>query len=293
MTRKVGPLARVMLKAPSRLYGAHAGWLLGHRFLRLTHRGRVSGREYRTVLEVVGHLEATGEYVVVSGLGRGSDWFRNIQAAPAVRVEVGRTGFTPVHRTLEPEEAAAVLADYEQHNRLLAPLVRTALSRLLGWRYDSSPQARERLTAELPFVAFRPRPADEAEHTPDPADSRIGSHWAELRHARLKLNVSEKAEGVRLVELRGELDVDGAAIMLAEVTRYVTADSTTVLDASGVEFVDSGGLHALIVLARIADTRAARLRLADPSPPLKQLMARTQADRVLDVRSFVDDALEN
>jgi hypothetical protein len=32
------------------LYSAHAGWLLGHRFLLLRHRGRRSHRLYGTVL---------------------------------------------------------------------------------------------------------------------------------------------------------------------------------------------------------------------------------------------------
>ncbi|HTJ68098.1 MAG TPA: nitroreductase family deazaflavin-dependent oxidoreductase [Actinospica sp.] len=293
MTRAIGPVTRAVLKAPSRLYDAHAGWLLGHRFLRLTHRGRKSGREYRTVLEVVAHLAETGEYVVVSGLGKGSDWFRNIQAGPAVRVEIARERFVPVYRVLEPDEAAAVLVDYEWRNRMLAPIVRATLSRLLGWRYDGSEQGRARLTGELPFIAFRPRPPEAAESAIDAARGEPGSRWAGLRHSRLRLSVSEQGEGVHLVELRGELDVDGAAALLAEATRYVTTDSTTVIDASGVEFVDSGGLHALVVLARIARTRDARLRLADPSLPLRRLLARTQADRIIDVRAYLDDALEN
>jgi len=157
MTRRIGPVTRAALKAPSAIYGLHAGWLLGHRFLRLTHRGRKSGREYRTVLEVVGHLPETGEWVVVSGLGPASDWFRNIQAGPPVRVECGRARFTPAHRVLDASEAAAVMADYEYRNRLILPVLRRVLTRLLGWRYDSSLDARRRLAAQLPFVAFRPR----------------------------------------------------------------------------------------------------------------------------------------
>ena len=160
---------------------------------------------------------------------------------------------------------------------MLAPIVRATLSRLLGWHYDGSAQARARLTGELPFVAFRPRPDDEAETAIRATRGEPGSRWARLRHSRLRLSVSEQAEGVHLVELRGELDVDGAAVVLSEVARYVTAGSTTVMDASGVEFVDSGGLHALIVLARIARTRDARLRLADPSRPSNT--ARTYAGR--------------
>ena len=38
----------------------------------------------------------------------------------------------------------------------MAPIVRRVLSRLLGWRYDGSEDARRRLVCQLPLVAFRP-----------------------------------------------------------------------------------------------------------------------------------------
>jgi anti-anti-sigma factor len=178
---------------------------------------------------------------------------------------------------------------------MLAPILRALLSRLLGWHYDGSDTARARLTAELPFTALRPRPAKSAgpDLALDAACNALASRWVGLRHARLKLSVSEPMIGVHLVELRGDLDIDGAAAILAQATGYVVSGSVTVVDASGVELVDSGGLHALIVLARIARTRHARLRIANPSPPVQRLLAQTGTDRFLDVRSYVDDALEN
>jgi len=152
--RRLGPVARRMARLPGRLYDWHLGWLLGHRFLRLTHVGRRSGRRYRTVLEVVGPAEP-GEVVVVAGFGRSADWFRNISALPPIEVAIGRQRFRPVARVLPAEEAAAVLADYERRNRLAGPVVRRVLGWLVGWEYDGSAAARARLVQELPFVAFR------------------------------------------------------------------------------------------------------------------------------------------
>ncbi len=63
-------LIRVLLRGPVLLYDWNLGWLLGSRFLLVTHVGRRSGRRYRTVLEVIGRLSASGEFVVVSGSGR-------------------------------------------------------------------------------------------------------------------------------------------------------------------------------------------------------------------------------
>jgi hypothetical protein len=61
--RGTGPTGwvRALLRLPILLYRLHLGWLLGHRFLLLTHVGRKSGLQRRTVLEVVRILLANPE----------------------------------------------------------------------------------------------------------------------------------------------------------------------------------------------------------------------------------------
>jgi hypothetical protein len=49
-----------------------------------------------------------------------------------------------------------VVADYERRNRVIAPVIHCVLSRLVGWRYDGTPDAQRRLLAELPVIAFGP-----------------------------------------------------------------------------------------------------------------------------------------
>ncbi len=159
-----------LLRAPARLYDWHLGWLLGRRFLRLTHVGRRSGRRYETVLEVVGENPRSGELIVVAGFGRSAGWYRNIQAGGAREVAVGMERFVPVHRLLEEPEAEAVLAAYERRNRLAVPVIRVVLSRLVGWRYDGSESARRALVRELPMVGLRPETA-----------SATGSIWPPTR----------------------------------------------------------------------------------------------------------------
>jgi deazaflavin-dependent oxidoreductase (nitroreductase family) len=152
-----GAVLRAVFRAPIGLYDAGFGWLLGERFLCLTHVGRKSGRQYRTVLEVVGTKPTADEFLVIAGFGTSSDWYRNIAANPACEVVVGRHRFMPQDRVLDEAEAVAVIADYERRNRWILPLVRFLLSKLIGWRYDGSQEARERLVRQLPVVAFRPR----------------------------------------------------------------------------------------------------------------------------------------
>ncbi|MFL5887312.1 MAG: nitroreductase family deazaflavin-dependent oxidoreductase [Thermoleophilaceae bacterium] len=146
-----------LLRAPVALYSLHAGWLLGHRFLLLVHRGRRTGRVYRTVLEVVSWDAGAREAIVMSGFGRSSQWYRNVLAADPVEVQIGRLRFAPRVRQLDPDEAVRVVAGYEQRNRLAAPVMRAALSRTAGFRYDGSESARRTLVETLPLVSFRPR----------------------------------------------------------------------------------------------------------------------------------------
>lgn len=148
---------RPVLRAPDLLYRLGAGRLLGRRFLRLVHVGRRTGRRHATVLEVVHHDPDRDEFVVVSGFGERADWLRNVEAGGAAEVTVGRHNFVAAHRRLSDAEAVAVLGAYEQRAWLVGPLVRHVLSRLVGWRYDGAPDARRRLAAQLPLVAFRPR----------------------------------------------------------------------------------------------------------------------------------------
>ncbi len=108
------------------------------------------------MLEVIGENRARHELFVMVGLGRSAQWYRNVVAGGAVEVAVGRERFTPVYRELESVEAAAVLGNYEQHNRVVTPVVRVVLSRLVGWRYDGSSAARQRLVSERPILALRP-----------------------------------------------------------------------------------------------------------------------------------------
>ena len=82
-------LLRAALRLPIWLYRAGLGWLLGDRFLMLTHTGRKSGRKHETVIEVVKHEPGTGTYYVVSGWGSRSDWYLNVRKNPLVSLQIG------------------------------------------------------------------------------------------------------------------------------------------------------------------------------------------------------------
>ena len=169
MVDRPSRLVEQLLRLPTWLYRLHLGALLGRRFLQLTHHGRRTGNTYRTVVEVVG-TTAARVYVVLSGWGRQSDWYRNLIAHRDAEIDVGRGHFAAHHRDLAPTEAVRILAGHEHRNPMITPLLRTVLSKLVGWPYDGSASARTRLVEQLPMVAFgpatRPEPSVASAGTP-------------------------------------------------------------------------------------------------------------------------------
>src|SRR5215216_4307246 len=75
-----------LFKLPLFLYRLRLGWLLGKRFMQITHVGRHSGKVRRTVLAVLRFDEQTKAIYAVSAW-KGSDWYYNIQASSALQVE--------------------------------------------------------------------------------------------------------------------------------------------------------------------------------------------------------------
>ena len=157
-TEKPNAPLRRLFRLPVYLYSIRCGWLLGRRFLLLIHVGRRTGLLRYTVLEVLESRRDTSELVVMSGFGHNADWLRNIQAAPdAVIVAVGTKHFAAAHRFLETEEAIEVFAAYERRNWIIGGIIRSVLSRLLGWHYDGSDGARRQAVTQLPLIALRPQ----------------------------------------------------------------------------------------------------------------------------------------
>ena len=154
----MNPLLKRALALPQAIYAAGAGRVLGHRFLLLVHRGRRSGRDHRTVLEVIEWRPAEREAIVMSGFGPRAQWLRNVAAAGgAAEIELAGARERARVRVLDRDEAIAVLAGYERRNRVIATILRHVLSRLAGFRYDGSPAARARVVETLPLGAFQAR----------------------------------------------------------------------------------------------------------------------------------------
>ena len=141
-----------IFKLPLVLYRLRLGWLLGHRFMQLTHVGRRSGKVRRTVLAVLSYDAQTKEIKAVCAWNA-SEWYKNIQAAPAQQVETGFTRYIPAQRDLSSEEIAQLFVDFcRQH-----PIFSRMVCRIPGWKWDSSYDEFLELARTLHGTAFRPK----------------------------------------------------------------------------------------------------------------------------------------
>jgi deazaflavin-dependent oxidoreductase (nitroreductase family) len=145
---------RFGVRLPLWLYRAHLGWLLGERFLRLTHIGRKTGQPHQTVLEVVDHDWATDRYIVTSGWGEKSDWYQNVLKMSQVVIDVDRRHLNVTAEHLSINEAEQWLFNYAQaHPRTFQGLAKFMTGQTLGTtRADC-----RRVAEAIPVIAFRPR----------------------------------------------------------------------------------------------------------------------------------------
>jgi deazaflavin-dependent oxidoreductase (nitroreductase family) len=141
-----------IFKLPILLYQLKLGWLLGTRFMQITHVGRHSGKVRRTILAVLRFDQKSKEIFAVSAW-RGSDWYYNIQTLPALQVESGFVHYVPAQRTLSPEEITTAFIEYRNQH----PIFSRMICRIPGWKWDSSYEEFLELAHTLHGVAFTPK----------------------------------------------------------------------------------------------------------------------------------------
>mgnify|MGYP000542532019 CR=1 FL=1 len=156
--KKPGPLLAWFYRAPSTLYRARLGWLMGGRFVMLTALGRTSGIARRTVLEVVKRDAARAPSAppmlwVVASRGPKTEWYRNALAHPDVRVDWRSHRFAARAVDLDEDERVDLLADYQRrHPRAAAMLGKAAL----GEAFTADPDDLRVLAQDLRALRLDP-----------------------------------------------------------------------------------------------------------------------------------------
>jgi anti-sigma B factor antagonist len=102
------------------------------------------------------------------------------------------------------------------------------------------------------------------------------------------VNVRDLDGGVAVVQLVGRLNMASAAHLREAVTSIVDSGRTRVaIDMSGVDFLDSSGLGAIISALKTTRQAGGDLRIAAPSAQAQLVLQLTNLDRVL---TAYDDA---
>jgi deazaflavin-dependent oxidoreductase (nitroreductase family) len=154
MDRPPNRFVRAVLRMPIWLYRMRLGWLLGNRFLCIAHRGRRTGKTHHAVVEVVRFDRDDAEAFVIAGWGPDTQWYRNLEAAPAEKVIVGRHRWhRPKQRFLDEPARMSLLSSYAREH----PRAAKELGRVFGLTGLSEEQIAE-LAERTRAVAFRESP---------------------------------------------------------------------------------------------------------------------------------------
>jgi anti-sigma B factor antagonist len=87
--------------------------------------------------------------------------------------------------------------------------------------------------------------------------------------------------------VRGEIDIETGPLVAEAATAQLARPevATIVMDLSGVDFMDSAGLAALVTIRNACHAAVRRLELQDPSPPVRKLLTITGLDDVFSIVS--------
>jgi anti-anti-sigma factor len=108
----------------------------------------------------------------------------------------------------------------------------------------------------------------------------------------LSIRIEEPVDGSFVVAVAGELDLASAASLSQEVAGLpVRRGHVVVIDASGLSFVDSSGLNAIVVAARNVGTRDASLVVAGARAHIARLFDVVRLEDSVRLAPSVDAAL--
>lgn len=117
----------------------------------LVHRGRKSGRVFKTPVEILVDDPERRELVVSPMYGRDSDWYRNVVAGGLVEVHVRGEERQVEWRELDDAERRAALAAYREAHPAYSRIILRMLVRVNGLEGDPE----QAVLREVPMLGLR------------------------------------------------------------------------------------------------------------------------------------------
>ncbi|MGX9789822.1 nitroreductase family deazaflavin-dependent oxidoreductase [Mycobacterium sp. MMS18-G62] len=153
-SRAARVLGRIM-RVPSALDRDGTRWALQtlglNTVIVLVHRGRRSGKLYRTPVEVMVDRPDRGEIVVAPMWGRQTDWYRNVVAGGLVEVHVRGEQCQVEWSELEAAERRTAMDAFRHAHPMYSRMIVRMLVRVNGLQGD-----RQRaVLREIPMLTLR------------------------------------------------------------------------------------------------------------------------------------------
>jgi len=109
----------------------------------------------------------------------------------------------------------------------------------------------------------------------------------------LKLSLETRNRGdILIVHCQGRIVYRDEAASLSQVVGAVLQNGgKVVIDLSGVKSIDSAGIGELVFLHTQAQSQKAELKVASPSPIVRELLDLTNVDSLLEIHPNLDEAM--
>lgn len=113
-----------------------------------------------------------------------------------------------------------------------------------------------------------------------------------MEPGRFQVQGEVQPAGIALVRVSGELDYDGVAA-LEDAVRSVRAlgSHCLLVDLSGLTFMDSSGVNALLKARRDTHVSGGWMRIAGPQPSVLRVIELVGLDQAIPLYADVSEAL--
>jgi anti-sigma B factor antagonist len=122
---------------------------------------------------------------------------------------------------------------------------------------------------------------------------QLAAFATQPKESTLKLSLETRNRGdVFVVHCQGRIVYrDEAAALSHVVGEVLQRGGKVVIDLSGVTSIDSAGIGELVFLHTRAHSQNADLKVAGPSPIVRELLDLTNVDSVLEIHPNLNDAM--
>lgn len=108
----------------------------------------------------------------------------------------------------------------------------------------------------------------------------------------MQIQIQKNEENIGIIKIAGNLDADSVSLFKKETAKIVDEGChTLILDCTGMAFVDSMGLGALISLLRKVRTLKGDLKVAGLNKEVKTVFEITRLHRLFDVSADLKSAI--